>query len=214
MRNRVDFWSEDNLTDPAAIAEIDWARFRRLYEAGAPRRRLLAKVELPPSEPRPRTMSLVPPPHSCPAMAEGASQADVAAYVCETLAGLIGVAASMLLLLNGRIAGVSGILGGVFGTIGVAERFWRVAFVIGLVCGAFLYALAADGLTMELPRSHLLLLVAGFLVGVGTRLGSGCTSGHGVCGLARRSPRSLAATATFLLFGTLTVFLMRHITSF
>ena len=124
---------------------------------------------------------------------------------------LIGIAASMLLLLNGRIAGVSGILGGVFGTIGVVERFWRVAFVIGLVGGAFLYSMAADGLIMELPRSHLVLLAAGLLVGVGTRLGSGCTSGHGVCGLARRSPRSLAATATFMLFGALTVYVVRHI---
>ncbi len=125
--------------------------------------------------------------------------------------GLIGVAASMLLLLNGRIAGVSGILGGGFGTVGGVERFWRVAFVFGLICGAAIFSLAAGGLTIELPRSHLVLLVAGLLVGVGTRLGSGCTSGHGVCGLARRSPRSLVATATFMLFGALTVFVMRHV---
>jgi uncharacterized membrane protein YedE/YeeE len=106
---------------------------------------------------------------------------------------LIGIAASLLLLLNGRIAGISGILSGVFGTIGGTERYWRLAFVIGLICGAAIY------------------FVAGLLVGFGTRLGSGCTSGHGVCGLARLSPRSLAATGTFILFGMLTVFLLRHL---
>ena len=122
---------------------------------------------------------------------------------------LIGIAASLLLLLNGRIAGVSGILGGIFGPIGGAERFWRVAFVVGLICGAAIYSLAAGGLTIELRASNLNLLMAGLLVGIGTRLGSGCTSGHGVCGLARRSPRSLAATITFMAFGVLTVFVAR-----
>jgi len=124
---------------------------------------------------------------------------------------LISVAASILMLLNGRIAGVSGILGGVFWAISGVERFWRVAFVIGLVGGAAIYSFAAGGLKIELAASNLILLMAGFLVGMGTRLGSGCTSGHGVCGLARRSPRSLAATATFMLFGALTVFVMRHV---
>ena len=99
---------------------------------------------------------------------------------------LIGIAASLLLLLNGRIAGVSGILGGIFGSTGGAERIWRLAFVIGLNCGAAIYSFAAGGLTMELRASNLSLLIAGVLVGFGTRLGSGCTSGHGVCGLARR----------------------------
>lgn len=123
---------------------------------------------------------------------------------------LIGIAASLLLLLNGRIAGVSGILGGVFGTIG-AERFWRVAFVVGLICGTAIFSFIAAGLTIELRASNLNLLIAGLLVGFGTRLGSGCTSGHGVCGLARRSPRSLVATVTFMLFGILTVFLVRRL---
>jgi hypothetical protein len=124
---------------------------------------------------------------------------------------LIGFAVSLLLLLNGRIAGVSGILGGVFGTIGGAERFWRVAFVGGLVCGAAIYSFAAGGIKIALQVSNPTLIVAGLLVGFGTRLGSGCTSGHGVCGLARRSPRSLAATLTFMTFGALTVFVVRQL---
>jgi len=125
--------------------------------------------------------------------------------------GLIGIAASLLLFLNGRIAGVSGILGGIFGTSGGAERFWRAAFVGGLIGGAAIYSLATGGLTMELRANNLTLLMAGLLVGFGTRLGSGCTSGHGVCGLARRSPRSLAATITFMAFGVLTVFVTRNV---
>ena len=124
---------------------------------------------------------------------------------------LIGIAASLLLLLTGRIAGVSGILGGIFAAANGTERFWRMTFVIGLVCGAAIFSLASDGLAVEPSMSHLKLLIAGLLVGAGTRLGSGCTSGHGVCGLARRSPRSFAATATFMLFGALTVFVMRHL---
>lgn len=124
---------------------------------------------------------------------------------------LIGIAASLLLLLNGRIAGISGILGGIFGAIGGAERFWRLAFVIGLICGAVIYSLAVGGLAVQLPDSNLTLAIAGLLVGFGTRLSSGCTSGHGVCGLARRSPRSLAATVTFMLFGIVTVFLVHHL---
>ena len=124
---------------------------------------------------------------------------------------LIGIAASLLMLLNGRIAGISGILGGIFGTLGGAERYWRLAFVIGLICGAAIYFLAAGRHGVQLPADNLTLIVAGLLVGFGTRLGSGCTSGHGVCGLARLSPRSLAATATFMLFGMLTVFLIRHL---
>jgi uncharacterized membrane protein YedE/YeeE len=124
---------------------------------------------------------------------------------------LIGIAASLLLLLNGRIAGISGILGGIFGASGGAERFWRLAFVIGLICGAAIYSLAAGGLAVQLPDSNLTLVIAGLLVGFGTRLGSGCTSGHGICGLARLSPRSLAATVTFMIFGILTVYLVRHL---
>lgn len=124
---------------------------------------------------------------------------------------LIGFAAVLLLALNGRIAGVSGILGGLLTSNIGSERFWRVAFIFGLIAGAALYALASGRLPLELEASLPTLVIAGLLVGVGTRLGSGCTSGHGVCGLARRSPRSLTATMIFMVVAALTVFLMRHV---
>jgi len=124
---------------------------------------------------------------------------------------LIGLAAALLLWLNGRIAGVSGILGGIIAAQEVGERFWRIAFVVGLIIGAAIYAAFRGGLPLELQASNVTLVVAGLLVGFGTRLGGGCTSGHGVCGLARRSPRSLLATMTFMLFGVLTVYLTRHV---
>jgi uncharacterized membrane protein YedE/YeeE len=124
---------------------------------------------------------------------------------------LIGVAAVLLLLFNGRIAGISGIVGGIFSDNSVAERLWRAVFVVGIVCGAALYSLIFGAPSIQMQTNTPILIVAGLLVGFGTRLGSGCTSGHGVCGLARRSPRSLAATMTFILFGALTVFLMRHL---
>jgi len=124
---------------------------------------------------------------------------------------MIGAAAALLLLVNGRIAGISGITGGVFSNIG-EERTWRLAFLIGLVLGP----LAIAALTGTMPEITVsanwpLLVVAGLLVGYGTRMGSGCTSGHGVCGLARLSPRSLAATATFMVVAAVTVFVMRHV---
>ena len=124
---------------------------------------------------------------------------------------LIGIAASLLLFLNGRIAGVSGILGGIFQTSGGTERYWRIAFVAGLVFGAALYSFPMGEFKIALQASIPITILAGLLVGFGTRLGSGCTSGHGVCGLARRSPRSLAATITFMLFGALTVFLISRV---
>lgn len=118
---------------------------------------------------------------------------------------LIGIAASLLLFLNGRIAGVSGILGGVILPSYNSDRLWRAAFIIGLIGGAALYHAATGRLNIQLQADAPTLIIAGMLVGFGTRLGSGCTSGHGVCGLARRSPRSLVATVTFMLFGALTV---------
>ena len=124
---------------------------------------------------------------------------------------LIGLAAVLLLALNGRIAGVSGILGGLITSTSRGERFWCLAFIFGLIAGAGLYVLARGGLPLELQAGRLTLLFAGLLVGVGTRLGSGCTSGHGVCGLARRSPRSLVATMIFMVTAALTVFLTRHV---
>jgi uncharacterized protein len=124
---------------------------------------------------------------------------------------LIGLAAVLLLAWNGRIAGISGILGGLITATAHGERIWRLAFIFGLIVGAGLVALVRGGLPLELQAGVPTLLVAGLLVGLGTRLGSGCTSGHGVCGLARRSPRSLAATIIFIVAGALTVFLTRHI---
>jgi uncharacterized membrane protein YedE/YeeE len=124
---------------------------------------------------------------------------------------LIGLAAALLLLVNGRIAGISGILGGLIDANPISERLWRGAFVIGLVGGAAVYSWLHGGLPLQLQASSPGLLLAGLLVGFGTRLGSGCTSGHGVCGVARRSPRSLVATATFIACGMLTVYLTRHV---
>jgi uncharacterized membrane protein YedE/YeeE len=124
---------------------------------------------------------------------------------------LIGLAAALLLLINGRIAGISGILGGLMIANSTSERLWRGAFVIGLMSGAAVYAWIRGALPMQLQAGNSLLLLAGLLVGFGTRLGSGCTSGHGICGMARRSPRSLAATSTFIACGVLTVYLTRHL---
>ena len=124
---------------------------------------------------------------------------------------LIGLAAALLLLFNGRIAGISGILAGLITSKFTSDWFWRAAFVVGLVCGTSLYAGLRGPLPLQQQAGNALLVLAGLLVGFGTRLGSGCTSGHGVCGLARRSPRSLAATATFIACGVLTVFFVRHV---
>jgi uncharacterized protein len=124
---------------------------------------------------------------------------------------LIGVSACLLLLLNGRIAGVSGILGGLVSSRVYADWRWRLAFIVGLVAGAGVYGFFIGPLPLEIAANAPTLVLAGLLVGIGTRLGSGCTSGHGVCGLARRSPRSLAATMVFMACGAATVYLMRHI---
>lgn len=122
---------------------------------------------------------------------------------------LIGTAASMLLWGDGRIAGISGILGGLPGARG--DRLWRWAFLAGLLLGAGLYSTLTGNLPQHWQGGAPLMAAAGLLVGFGTRLGSGCTSGHGVCGIARGSPRSLAATATFMAAGILTVFFTRHL---
>jgi uncharacterized protein len=124
---------------------------------------------------------------------------------------LIGAASVLLLLLNGRIAGISGILGQIITATPLAERSWRLAFIFGLVAGAGLYSVLSGGLALQLQARGPTLIVAGLLVGFGTRMGSGCTSGHGVCGLARRSPRSLAATLLFMGLAVITVFVTRHL---
>ena len=123
---------------------------------------------------------------------------------------LIGVAAAMFALLNGRIAGISGVLGGLLRPVR-GDVAWRVAFIAGLVGAPLLYALFFGLPQPEIDASQGTLIGAGLLVGVGTRYGSGCTSGHGVCGLSRLSPRSLVATLAFMGMGFATVFLIRHV---
>ncbi|HDZ56409.1 MAG TPA: YeeE/YedE family protein [Pseudomonas xinjiangensis] len=131
-----------------------------------------------------------------------------------SLAGgmLIGLAAAMFILLNGRIAGISGVVGGLLRPA-TGDVLWRVAFVAGLVLAPLLYQSAFTPPAVEVNASVAVLIVAGLLVGIGTRFGSGCTSGHGVCGLGRRSPRSLVATLAFMASGFLTVFVIRHLIS-
>lgn len=129
-----------------------------------------------------------------------------------SLAGgvLIGAAAAMFLLFNGRIAGISGILGGALRPK-AGDTGWRAAFVAGLIAAPLLYQLATPLPDVQIDASTAELVVAGLLVGVGTRYGSGCTSGHGVCGLSRLSPRSTVATAAFMAAGFATVFIVRHL---
>jgi hypothetical protein len=123
---------------------------------------------------------------------------------------LIGLAAAAFVLLEGRIAGISGILGGLFRPA-AGDRAWRIAFLAGLAGAPLLYGLVTALPAVRSDAGTGMLVAAGLLVGIGTRYGAGCTSGHGVCGLARRSPRSLAATAAFMLAGFATVFVLRHL---
>jgi hypothetical protein len=117
----------------------------------------------------------------------------------------------VLLLAAGRIAGISGIVGGMMKWT-TDDQLWRALFVIGLIVGAGIYALAApERFVVQFDATAGTVAAAGLIVGYATRLGHGCTSGHGVCGLARLSPRSLAATALFLASAMLTVFVMRHV---
>lgn len=122
---------------------------------------------------------------------------------------LIGLSAALLLLVNGRIAGISGIFAGLLSANSPREKFWRCAFILGLICGSAIYQAIFGATPLHLQTGNAGIILAGLLVGFGTRLGSGCTSGHGVCGLARRSPRSLAATITFIVCGVATVYLLR-----
>ena len=126
---------------------------------------------------------------------------------------LIGCAVAMLLLLSGRIAGVSGIAGGLFRPQR-GDVAWRVAFIVGLVISPAIYALAIAAPVIRIDATYPTLIVAGLLVGFGTRYGSGCTSGHGVCGISRLSPRSIVATIVFMLAGFATVFVVRHLVGF
>ena len=131
-----------------------------------------------------------------------------------SLAGgiLLGLASAAFILVNGRILGISGILGGLLvprlGDIG-----WRIAFLLGMAAAPFVSGLLLPSGYLEVPRieaGYMAIAIAGLLVGFGTRYGSGCTSGHGVCGLSRLSPRSLVSTLTFMGLGFLVVYVMRH----
>ncbi len=123
---------------------------------------------------------------------------------------LIGLAASLFVLLNGRIAGISGVLGGLLQPR-AGDIAWRVLFVAGILLAPTLYGLVTTLPESVIEADYPLLVIAGLLVGVGTRFGSGCTSGHGVCGISRLSPRSLVATMTFMAAGFATVYVTRHL---
>jgi uncharacterized membrane protein YedE/YeeE len=124
---------------------------------------------------------------------------------------LIGLAVALMLLLNGRLAGISGIVGGLVNPK-AGDTGWRAAFVLGLPLGALAYILVAGGPTpVDVLASPPAILIGGLLVGFGTRMGSGCTSGHSLCGLARFSRRSMVATAVFFGVAMVTVFLTGHV---
>lgn len=123
---------------------------------------------------------------------------------------LIGLAAGAFVLLNGRIAGISGIAGGLLSAV-KGDVAWRIAFLAGLIGAPLVYQLGAPLPEVRIDADTATLIAAGLLVGVGTRYGSGCTSGHGVCGISRFSPRSLVATGAFMLAGFATVFVVRHL---
>ena len=133
----------------------------------------------------------------------------------NSLAGgmLIGLAAALLILINGRIAGISGIVGNMLSKSAAGERSWRLLFLAGLLAAPWLWRVALPMPAVQIDTGMALLVAAGLLVGFGTRLGSGCTSGHGVCGVSRGSLRSLVATLLFMGAGFATVFLLRHVLS-
>ena len=123
---------------------------------------------------------------------------------------LIGISAALFILFNGRIAGISGIIGGLFRPV-MHDAGWRIAFTLGLILAPIIWLLFAELPNIQIDATYNLLIVAGVIVGFGARYGSGCTSGHGVCGISRLSPRSIIATLAFMGTGFLTVFIMRHI---
>ncbi len=138
---------------------------------------------------------------------------DASTIIAASVGGvLIGLSAAIFLLFNGRIAGISGVVGGLLAPK-AGDWGWRAAFLGGLLAGgALLMMLYPEAFPAEVPRSLPVIGAAGLLVGFGTRLGSGCTSGHGVCGLSRFSVRSAVAVGTFMTTGAITVFVMRLVT--
>jgi uncharacterized membrane protein YedE/YeeE len=132
--------------------------------------------------------------------------------IIQSLIGgsIIGIAVSLLLLFNGKVLGVSGILGELFNHP-LSKNYWRLFFVLGLLISPLIYSIFHPIPLIEISSNKLLIIVGGLLVGFGSRLGSGCTSGHGVCGLARLSVRSFIATMTFMFFGFVTVFVLQKV---
>ena len=129
-----------------------------------------------------------------------------------SLAGgaLLGIAAAMLIFFNGRIAGISGIVGGLVKPH-LHDVSWRIAFIVGLIIAPLLWQIFSALPPIQISASNTLLVVSGLLVGIGTRFGAGCTSGHGVCGISRLSTRSIIATLCFMFAGFVTVYVVRHI---
>jgi uncharacterized membrane protein YedE/YeeE len=126
---------------------------------------------------------------------------------------ILGVASAIFILVNGRILGISGIMGGLMPPK-VGDTFWRISFLLGLFIAPTVFHAVVPAQYITAPRidaSELTVIAAGLLVGIGTRYASGCTSGHGVCGLSRLSPRSLVATASFMFSGFVMVYVMRHV---
>ncbi|MDN3988334.1 YeeE/YedE family protein [Zwartia vadi] len=126
---------------------------------------------------------------------------------------ILGVASAIFILINGRVLGISGIVGGLLPPKS-GDTFWRLAFLAGMFASPWIFGALAPSDLIRAPQidaDTFMLVIAGLLVGIGTRYGSGCTSGHGVCGLSRMSPRSLVATVSFMAAGFLTVYVVRHL---
>ena len=121
---------------------------------------------------------------------------------------LIGIAATIIFFVNGRIMGISGILGNLIATKETDQKFWRIIFILGVLIGPLIFILLFKEIKSEMVANTTLLIISGFLVGLGTSLGNGCTSGHGICGLSRFSIRSIIATLVFVISGMITVYLI------
>lgn len=125
---------------------------------------------------------------------------------------LIGLAAVLLMATMGRVMGATGILAGILKPAGLSDWSWRVAVLVGMISGPLaIMLMTGDFPAVQVPASTTMLIVGGLIVGIGVTFGAGCTSGHGVCGMARLSPRSIAATATFMITTAITVYVIRHI---
>jgi uncharacterized membrane protein YedE/YeeE len=125
---------------------------------------------------------------------------------------LIGMSAVLLMLLLGRIMGATGVLAGIVSPAGKEDFAWRFALLLGMICGPAVVMLVTGSMPeIQVPGSTLMLIIGGLIVGVGVTYGGGCTSGHGVCGMSRLSPRSIVATVTFMIATAITVYLLRHV---